>query len=76
MLFQGALCRFSTSDLQFTLHLVLAQVVDGPAGVSAPIEQAGLTDVEGQDALFVLHQILGIPADDHVVLHPNDLWLE
>lgn len=64
-----------TSDLQLALHLVFPKVVDGPAGVSAPIKQARLADIQSQHALFVLHQILGVLTDDHIVLHPDDLWL-
>lgn len=64
-----------TSDLQLALHLVFPEVVDGPAGVSAPIKQARLADIQSQHALFVLHQILGVLTDDHIVLHPDDLWL-
>lgn len=64
-----------TSDLQPALHLVLAQLVDGPAGVATAVELTGLPDVERQYALFVLHQVLGVLTDDHVVLHPDDFWL-
>lgn len=65
-----------TSNLQLALHLVLPEIVDGPAGVSAPIKQAWLADIQSQHALFVLHQVLGVFTDDHIVLHPNDLWLK
>lgn len=68
--------RQRTSDLQLAFHLVLAQVVDGPAGVSAPIEHARFADVQSQHALFVHHQVLGVVADDHVVLLPDDLGLK
>ncbi len=64
-----------TSNLQLALHLILPEIVDGPAGVSAPVKQARLADIQSQHALFVLHQILGVFTDDHAVLHPNDLWL-
>lgn len=67
--------RKRTSDLQPALHFVLAEVVYGPAGVSTAVEQARLADIQSQHPLFVLHQILGVLADDHVVLHPDDLWL-
>lgn len=65
-----------TSNLQLALHLVLPEIVDGPAGVPAPVKQARLADIQRQHALLVLHQILGVSADDHIVLHPNNLWLE
>ena len=68
--------RRRTSNLQLALHLILTQIVDGPAGVSSPIKQARLANIQRQHALFVLHQILGVLTDDHIVLHPNDLWLE
>lgn len=68
--------RRRTSNLQLALHLVLPEIVDGPAGVSAPIKRAWLTDIQSQHALFVLHQVLRVFTDDHVVLHPNDLWLK
>lgn len=64
-----------TSDLQLALHLVLSQLVDGPTGVAAAVELTGLSDIECQHALFVLHQVLGVLADDHVVLHPDDFRL-
>lgn len=64
-----------TSDLQLALHLVLPEVVDSSAGVSSTVEQTRLTDIQSQHALFVLHQVLWVLADDHVVLHPDDLWL-
>lgn len=64
-----------TSDLQLALHLVLSQLVDGPTRVAAAVKLTGLPDVERQHALFVLHQVLGVLADDHVVLHPDDFRL-
>lgn len=64
-----------TSDFQLALHLVLAQRVDSHAGVFAPVEGARLANVEGQHSLVVLHQVLGILADDHLVLHPDNLRL-
>lgn len=54
----------------------MPEVVDGPAGVSAPIKQPRPADIQSQHALFVLHQILGVLTDDHTVLHPDDLRLE
>lgn len=73
-LWEGKLRR-RTSNLQLALHLVLPEIVDGPAGVSAPVKQARLANIQSQHALVVLHQELGVLTDDHVVLHPNDLWL-
>lgn len=64
-----------TSNLQLALHLGLSQVVDGAARVPASVEQARFTDVQSQHALVVLHQEFRVFTDDHVVLHPDDLWL-
>lgn len=64
-----------TSNLHLALHLVLPEIVDGPAGVSAPIKQAWLADIQSQHALIVLYQELGVFTNDHAVLHPDDLWL-
>ncbi len=68
--------RQRTSNLQLALHLVFPEIVDGPAGVSASVKRAWLADIQSQHALFVLHQVLGVFTDDHIVLHPNDLWLK
>lgn len=68
--------RSITSDLQLALHLVLAKVVDGLACVHPRVEQAGLADVQSQDALVVLHEELGVATDDYLVLHPDDLGLD
>lgn len=65
-----------TSNLQLALHLVLPEIIDGPAGVFPPIKHARLADVQSQHALVVLHQKLGVFTDDYIVLHPNDLWLK
>lgn len=68
--------RPHTSHLQLALHLVLPEIVDGLAGVSASVEQARLADIQSQHALAVLHHELGVFTDDHVVLLPNDLRLQ
>lgn len=65
-----------TSNLQLALHFILPEIIDGPAGVSAPVKRARLADIQSQHALVVLHQELGVFTDDHLVLHPNDLWLK
>lgn len=67
--------RPHTSNLQLAFHLVLPEIVDSLARVSASIKQAWLADIQSQHALVVLHQKLGVFTDDHIVLHPNDLWL-
>lgn len=64
-----------TSDLEFTFHLGHAKVINGPARVHPSIEQTRLTDVEGENALIILHDELGVTADDHFILHPDDLRL-
>lgn len=64
----------NNSNLQLALHLGLSQVVDGAARVPASVEQARFTDVQSQHALVVLHQEFRVFTDDHVVLHPDDLW--
>lgn len=64
-----------TSDVQLALHLILAQLVDRHAGVFASVEGARLANVEGQHPLVVLHQVLWILANNHLVLHPDDLRL-
>lgn len=68
--------RQHTSNLQLAFHFILPKIIDGSAGVSAPIEQAWLADIQSQHTLIVLHQELGVFTDDHIVLHPNDLWLQ
>jgi len=64
-----------TSNHEPALHLVLPEVIDGPAAVSAPVKRARLADVQSQHALVVPTQKPGVFTDDHAVLHPNDLWL-
>ena len=64
-----------TSNLQLALHLVFTEIIDGPAGVFAPVKQAWPSDIKSQHALVVLHQELGVFTDDHIVLQPDDLWL-
>lgn len=68
--------RSVTSDLQLALHLILAEVIDSLACVLPSVEQAGLADVQSQDALVVLHEELGVAADYCLVLHPDDLGLD
>lgn len=75
MVFYGSEVQH-TSNLQLAFHLILPEIIDGPAGVSAPVKCAWLTDIQSQHALVVLHQELGVFTDDHIVLHPNDLWLK
>lgn len=67
--------RWPTSNVQLALHLISAQLVDGHAGVFAAVKGARPANVEGHHALVVLHQVLGVVADDHLVLHPHDLGL-
>ena len=54
---------------------VLTQGVDGAAGVLPSVEQAGFADPQSEHTLAILHQELWVLSDDHVVLHPDDLWL-
>lgn len=68
--------RQHTSNLQLAFHFILPKIIDGSAGVSAPIEQAWLAYIQSQHTLVVLHQELGVFTDDHTILHPNDLWLQ
>lgn len=65
-----------TSDIQLALHLILAQFIDCHAGVFSSVKGARLANVEGQHSLVVLHQVLWILANDHLVLHPDDLRLD
>lgn len=47
----------------------------GSAGVHAAIEAAGLTDLEGANALVRDLPKLGVVTDDHLILQPLNLRL-
>lgn len=64
-----------TSDIKCALHFIFAQFIDSHARVFPSIKGAGLSNVEGQNSLIVLHQVLGILPNNHLVLHPDNLRL-
>lgn len=64
-----------TSDFQLAADGDLAVVVLGSAGVNAPVEAHGLSDLEGTDALHTDLTEFGVLADDHLVFQPLDLGL-
>lgn len=64
-----------TFDLQLAGDSGLSLGVLGSAGVHAAIEAAGLTDLQGADALVGDLTELGVITDDHLILQPLDLRL-
>lgn len=75
MLFSIVCLKIRTFDLQLAGDHSLSLGVLGSAGVHTTIEAAGLTDLQGANALVGELTKLGVVADDHLILQPLDLRL-
>lgn len=69
------ICRL-TFDLQFAGHNGFSVSVYGLAGIHATVEGTGFTDLQRTDALHTDLPELGVVTNDHLVLHPLNLWLQ
>lgn len=67
--------QIRTFDLQLAGHGGLSLGVLGSAGVHTTIEAAGLTDLQGANALIRDLTKLGVVTNDHLILQPLDLRL-
>ena len=65
-----------TSHIHPTVHRCLPQGVNCLAGVDAPIKGTGLADFERADSQVSEGSVLGVALDIHLVLQPDDLWLQ
>lgn len=64
-----------TFDLHLTVHLGLAEVVDGLTGVQAAVVGVGLAHLQGAHALVAEHAVARVVDDGDLVLHPDHFGL-
>lgn len=65
-----------TFHIHPTVHRCLPQGVNRLAGVDAPVKGTRLADFKRADSQVSEGSVLGVTLDIHLVLQPDDLWLQ
>lgn len=65
-----------TFDIHPAVHRRLPQGVNCLAGVDTPVKGTRLADFQRADSQVTESSVLGVALNIHLVLQPDDLWLQ